>query len=73
MNRILKEHVGKVNKDGRALLPSSNSEFNLHSFRLQVLLNMDTHRSSRRVLKPVQEQEDQRPCRNKRELDMLQR
>ena len=49
------------------LLPS---EFYLHRFRLQVLLPMDTHTSSRRALKLVQEQEvaeDRRRPRNERQ------
>ena len=47
------------------------SEFYLHCFRLEVLLPMDTHTSSRRALKPAQEQEvdeDWRWPRNETEL-----
>ena len=46
------------------------SEFYLHRFRLQVLLPMDTHTSSRRALKLAQEQEvaeDRRQPRNERQ------
>ena len=46
------------------------SEFYLHRFRLQVLLLMDTHTSSRRALKLAQEQEvveDWRRPRNERQ------
>ena len=43
------------------------SEFYLHRFRLQVLLPMDTHTSSRRALKLVQEQEVAEEPRNKRD------
>ena len=45
-------------------------EFYLHRFRLQVFLPMDTQGSSRRVLKPAQEQqvtEDWRQPRNETE------
>ena len=43
------------------------SEFYLHHFRLQVLLPMDTHTSSKRALKLMQEQEvaeDRRQCQS---------
>ena len=49
------------------------SEFYIHHFRLQVLLPMDTHTSSRRALKLAQEQEvaeDWRRPRNKRHSSM---
>ena len=53
------------------------SEFYLHCFRLQVLLPMDTHTSSRRALKLAQEQEvdeDWRWPRNERQSsDVLQK
>ena len=47
------------------------SEFYLNRFRLQVLLPIDTHNSSRRALKLAQEQEvaeDRRLPRNKRQI-----
>ena len=46
------------------------SKFYLHRFRLQVLLPMDTHTSSRRALKLAQQQEvaeDWRRPRNERD------
>ena len=48
----------------RVLLLSSNQEFYIQSFSLQVLFNMDTHSNPRRALKSVQEQEDWRWRRN---------
>ena len=52
------------------------SEFYLHRFRLQVLLPMDVHTSSRRAIKLVQEQEvaeDRTAQKRETELDVLQR
>ena len=49
------------------------SEFYLHRFRLQVLLPMDTHNSSRKALKLAQEQEvaeDRKRPRNERQSSM---
>ena len=51
----------------RVLLLSSNPEFCLQRFRLQVVLNMDAHSNPRRVLKSAQEQEGRRRHRNKRD------
>ena len=69
-----KEHVveerwwySTVLKFRRVLFLSSNPEFNLQRFRLQVVLNMDAHRNPRRALKSAQEQEDRRKRRNKRQ------
>ena len=57
-----------MNKDGiTTVLESISPEFYLQRFRLQVVLNMDAHRNPRRALKPAQEQEDRRRCRNERD------
>ena len=60
----------RIQVRGRSIVALLLSEFYLHRFRLQVLLPMDTHTSSRRALKLAQEQEvaeDQRQPRNERQ------
>ena len=54
----------KMVLQSRVLLLSSNQEFYIQNFSLQVLFNMDTHSNPRRALKSVQEQEDWRWRRN---------
>ena len=50
----------------RVLLLSSNPEFYLQRFRLQVVLNMDPHSNPRRGLKSAQEQEGRWHRKNER-------
>ena len=56
-----------VLESSRVLFLTSNSEFYLQCFRLQVVLNMDTQSNPRRALKSAQEQEDRRQHRNERD------
>ena len=51
----------------RVLFLTSNPEFYIQCFRLQVVLNMDTQSNPRRALKSAQEQEDRRQRRNERD------
>ena len=69
-DRIMKRTLGRSITLPYSSLEPLLSEFYLHRFRLQVLLPMDMHTSSRRTLKLAQEQEvieDQRRPRNKRQ------
>ena len=52
--------------ESRVLFLTSNPEFYLQCFKLQVVLNMDTQSNPRRALKSAQEQ-DRRRCRNERD------
>ena len=72
-DRILKRTLGRSITLPYSSLEPLLSDFYLHRFRLQVLLPMDTHTSSRRALKLTQEQEvteDQRQPRNERQNSM---
>ena len=60
-------HSNSAVLESRVLFLTSNPEFYLQCFRLQVVLNMDTQSNPRRALKSAPDQEDHRQRRNERD------